>query len=434
MKVLHVITGLGAGGAEQQLRLLLRHLPPEYQCDVVALTNPGIVAAGLRADGVRVGDLAMRGNRDLAALPRLARLIRREGYDVVHCHLYRASVYGRIAARLAGVRAIVTTEHSLLAQTIEGRRITFGVRALYLATERLGRCTVAVSRAVAERLADWGVPEHRVRVIPNGVGAARYRQPAPVRAATRQAVRAALGLPQDAFVFGGVGRLVPGKRFDILVDALALLPRTEGAPEVRLLLVGDGGERAALEQRARAAGVADRVVFAGERDDVPELLTAMDVLAAPSTVETFGLALLEALAAGLPVRWSSGPALAELPEGAAPGARRTLARPSAYAAELQALRTGGPRRAGAPAQPEAVRHYDMARLALAVAELYQQVADHPAAPRPDTAETPTPPEPAPPKPTPPKPSPPKPSPPKPAPPRPSPRPIVSVPEETHGDH
>jgi glycosyltransferase involved in cell wall biosynthesis len=377
MKVLHVITGLGAGGAEQQLRLLLRHLPPEYHCDVVTLTNPGIVAAGLRADGVRVGNLAMRGNRDLTALPRLVRLIRSEGYDVVHCHLYRASVYGRIAARLAGVRAVVTTEHSLLAQTIEGRRITLGVRALYLATERLGRCTVAVSRAVAERLADWGVPEHRVRVIPNGVGAARYRQPAPVRAATRQAVRAELGLPQDAFVFGGVGRLVPGKRFDILVDALALMP--PGAPEARLLLVGDGGERAALELRARRAGVADRVVFAGERDDVPELLTAMDALAAPSTVETFGLALLEALAAGLPVRWSSGPALAELPEGAAPGARRTLAQPTAYATELQALRGGGPGRPGrALRQPDAVRHYDMARLAHAVADLYDQLTAAPA--------------------------------------------------------
>ena len=380
MKVLHLITGLGAGGAEQQLRLLLQHLPEEYHCDVVTLTNPGIVAAGLRADGIRVGHLGMRGNRDLSALPRLVRLIRREGYDVVHCHLYRASVYGRIAARLAGVRAVVTTEHSLLAQTVEGRRITLGVRLLYLATERLGRCTVAVSQAVADRLSDWGVPEHRVEVIPNGVGADRYRQPAPVRAATRQAVRDSLGLPQDAFVFGGVGRLVPGKRFDILVDALALMP--PGAPEPRLLLIGDGTERAALEQRARAAGVADRVVFAGERDDVPELLTALDALAAPSTVETFGLALLEALAAGLPVRWSSGPALAELPAGSAPGARHTLAQPSCYAAELQELRSGARGRPGrALPQPAAVRHYDMARLARAVADLYRRLTTPPAATR-----------------------------------------------------
>ncbi|MEU1127751.1 glycosyltransferase, partial [Streptomyces sp. NPDC005899] len=100
MKVLHVITGLGVGGAEQQLRLVLRHLPA--RCDVVTLTNPGAVADGLRADGVDVRDLAMRGNRDLSAVPRLARLIRRGAYDLVHTHLYRACVYGRVAARLAG--------------------------------------------------------------------------------------------------------------------------------------------------------------------------------------------------------------------------------------------------------------------------------------------------------------------------------------------
>ncbi|HLL35633.1 MAG TPA: glycosyl transferase, partial [Streptomyces sp.] len=74
LKALHVITGLGVGGAEQQLRLLLRHLPVD--CDVVTLTNPGAVAEGLSADGVRVVHLGMAGNRDLTAVPRLARLIR----------------------------------------------------------------------------------------------------------------------------------------------------------------------------------------------------------------------------------------------------------------------------------------------------------------------------------------------------------------------
>ncbi|MEV6783894.1 glycosyltransferase, partial [Streptomyces sp. NPDC051098] len=117
MKALHIITGLGAGGAEQQLRVLLRHLP--VHCDVVTLTNPGAVADGLRADGVDVLHLGMRGNRDLQALPRLTRLIRRGAYDLVHTHLYRACVYGRIAARLAGVRATVarsTPAFQLLAQ------------------------------------------------------------------------------------------------------------------------------------------------------------------------------------------------------------------------------------------------------------------------------------------------------------------------------
>lgn len=93
MRALHIITGLGVGGAEQQLRLLIRHLPVD--CDVVTLTNPGAVADGLTADGVRVLHLGMTGNRDLAALPRLVRIIRTGRYDLVHTHLYRACVYGR---------------------------------------------------------------------------------------------------------------------------------------------------------------------------------------------------------------------------------------------------------------------------------------------------------------------------------------------------
>lgn len=152
MRALHVITGLGVGGAERQLRLLLRHLPVE--CDVVTLTNPGAVAEELRSDGIRVTHLGMRGNRDLSAVGRLARLIRDGRYDVVHTHLYRACVYGRVAARLAGTRATVATEHSLGRAEIEGRPLTRSIRALYLTTERLGAATVAVSSTVAGRLRD----------------------------------------------------------------------------------------------------------------------------------------------------------------------------------------------------------------------------------------------------------------------------------------
>lgn len=128
MKVLHIITGLGVGGAEQQLRLMLRRLPAN--CEVVTLTNPGVVADGIRADGTPVTHLGMSGNRDLTAIPRLARLIRNGRYDLVHTHLYRACVYGRIAARMGGVRAVVATEHSLGEAVIEGRRLTRGIRAL----------------------------------------------------------------------------------------------------------------------------------------------------------------------------------------------------------------------------------------------------------------------------------------------------------------
>ncbi|MFF9360769.1 glycosyltransferase [Streptomyces griseoluteus] len=365
MRALHVITGLGVGGAEQQLRLLLRHLPVE--CDVVTLTNPGPVAAGLRADGVRVADLAMGGNRDLAALPRLARLIRRGRYDLVHTHLYRACLYGRLAARLAGVRAVVATEHSLGDSQMEGRPLSSGVRALYLAGERLGRSTVAVSPTVAARLTRWGVPEPRVAVVPNGIDLEPFRFD-PER---RARVRARLGIPGDAFVIGGIGRLAAGKRFDIAIEALAHLPA-----DCHLLLVGGGPEEGALRHTAAAAGVLDRVLFTGEvpglpdgstGPDLPALTSAMDVLAAPSPEEAFGLAVVEALAAGLPVRYASCPAVEDLPPEAAPDAVRVRGGAGAYAAALAGVRAAGP---GPRAVPEAARHYCITRSAARLMDVY----------------------------------------------------------------
>ncbi|MZF87547.1 glycosyltransferase [Streptomyces sp. SID5643] len=382
MKALHIITGLGVGGAEQQLRLLLRHLP--LDCDVVTLTNPGTVAAGLAADGVRVLDLGMAGNRDLAALPRLVRVIRSGGYQLVHTHLYRACLYGRIAARLAGVRAVVATEHSLGDSQMEGRPLNTGVRALYLAGERLGRTTVAVSPTVAERLKRWGVPGPRIEVVPNGIDVARFR----FDAARRHETRRRLGLPDDAYVIGAVGRLTPGKRFGVLVRALAQLPADH-----RLLLVGGGPEEDVLRRTARAAGVADRVLFTGERPcvpdgtpgpDLPSLTAAMDVLASPSPEEAFGLAIVEALASGLPVLYASCPALEDLPPSAAPAARRVTGGPDAYARALTDVR----RQAPAPrTAPEAARHYCITRSAARLMDVYAAAVARPLPPSLQEART-----------------------------------------------
>ncbi|MFJ8750116.1 glycosyltransferase [Streptomyces sp. NPDC102441] len=371
MRALHVITGLGVGGAEQQLRLLLRHLP--VHCDVVTLTNPGAVAEGLRADGVRVRDLRMRSNRDLGAVPRLARLIRRGSYDLVHTHLYRACVYGRIAARLAGT-TVVSTEHSLGRAEIEGRPLTRSTRELYLRTERLGAATVAVSDTVAGRLRDWGVPAARIHTVPNGIDVAAFR----FDGARRLATRALLGLPDGAFVVGGVGRLVPGKRFDLLVRAVAALP---GA---WLVLAGDGPEAGALRSLAGRLGVSGRVRFLGEcgaagaAPGVPAVLSALDMFVSASREESFGLAVVEALAAGLPVVHAACPAIEDLPAGRVPGATRIDSGSGAAdpteeltAALRRRMESGGPRLP----PPPAVDQYDIRLSSRRLMDVYARAID-----------------------------------------------------------
>lgn len=377
MKVLHIITGLGIGGAEQQLRLLLRELPTDSE--VVTLTNPGAVAAGIAADGVRVTDLAMTGNRDIGALPRLTKLVRQGRYDLVHTHLYRACVYGRFAARLAGVRSVVATEHSLGDAQIEGRPLSQGARALYLAGERLGSATVAVSATVARRLERWGVRGDRIHVVPNGIEVGRFGYDP----RARRAARARLGLPQDAFVVGGVGRLAATKRFGTLVQAVAALP------DAHLLLVGEGPERAGLLRLAAQRGAERRTLLPGACEDppgsgaapgsdLPSLLAAMDVFVSTSPEEAFGLAVVEALAAGLPVLHAACPALQDLPAQAAPGARRISGSIAELTAELAAEQSRFRGRAAHRLPvPAAAHHYDISRSAHQLMAVYEHTAGGP---------------------------------------------------------
>jgi glycosyltransferase involved in cell wall biosynthesis len=356
MKVLHIITGLGTGDVEQQLRLLLRRLPTSTTCEVVTLTNPGPVADAIRADGIPVTHLGMTGNRDLGALPRLTGLIRSGRYDIVHTHLYRACVYGRLAARLAGVRTVVATEHSLGATQMEGRPLSLGTRALYRATEKLGAGTLAVSGTVAHRLDAWGIPGQRIHLVPNGIDPARFRFSRSARAATRALLR----LPDEAFVVGGVGRFVPSKGFDSLVRAVAADRRAH------LLLAGDGPEEITLLQAVHRLGIAGRVRLVDPgRAEVPELLTAMDLFVSLSPEESFGLAVVEALAAGLPALYVSCPALEDLPAVDAPGAVRI--EPHQLDTAIRRQLDAGPRRLPVPA---AIDRYDIARTAESVMALY----------------------------------------------------------------
>ncbi|MFC7528418.1 glycosyltransferase [Actinoplanes sp. GCM10030250] len=367
MRVLHVISTLEPGGAGHQVRLLVRRLPCESE---IVTLSPGAGVGTLRSEGSRVHQLTTGGDHDLAGVARLRRLMRRGRYDVVHTHLYRACTQGRIAARLAGVPHVVATEYHLGTEVIEGRRVSPGVRALYLTGERLGQVTVAASPAIAGRLRSWGVPDARITVIPKAIDAGEFR----FDAAVRDRTRARLGIEPGVPVIGGVGRLEPERRFDLLIRALGEVP---GAT---LLLVGDGSARAALERLADIEGVAGRVRFAGRVGHAREMLCAMDVFASADQ-ETFGLSTLEAIASGLPAVYAACVPLEERAAARAPvrGTHRLSPRdreslPRSLRTELLCLAERGGARL--PARSLGAG-YDADHLAASVGRLYERLADRP---------------------------------------------------------
>ena len=264
MKVLHVITGLDAGGAEQQLATLLRHT--RHESDVVVLYNPGPVADQIKENGTSVRNLGMGKNTEFRALATLYRIARDGRYDVVHAHLFRAQIYARPAARLARVPVVLTTEHSIGETHIERRKMSAGVHLLYLASELFSDATIAVSDVVRDRLVRWKVPAGKISVIPNGLEVDEFAYDPEAR---RQ-VREHFDIPLDAYLIGALGRLDSNKRVALTMEAAAPLL----GERCRMLVIGRGEELPRLEAAAKSLGVAEWVIFGGYQADSRAMLAA----------------------------------------------------------------------------------------------------------------------------------------------------------------
>jgi len=302
VSTLHVITRLTLGGSAENTVASMVALAAGY---------PGWLAVGVaESDAASVDDARRRGvslldvptlgrevgARDVSALVHLWRVMRARRPAIVHTHTSKAGFVGRLAARLAGVPAIIHQPHGHIFYGYYGARRT----AFYVALERLAarwtdRIVTLTERGIDEHLARGIGHRAQYRAVPSGVPTAELRARAPARATAR----ARLGLPADAFVVAGLGRFVPVKGFDLLVAALPRLVAT--VPSARLVLVGDGPERMALEAQAVALGVRGRLLVTGAMPDIAVCLAAADALAAPSRNEGMGRALVEAMALGLPV-------------------------------------------------------------------------------------------------------------------------------------
>ena len=287
-RVAQVIWSLGLGGAEQVVIRLAKGLDRRrFEPVVLCLDQPGPFAAQAQAAGVEVVALDKRGPLDVRAVVRLARLLRSRRFDVVHTHLWGANLWGRLAAVAARVPVVVATEHN----------VDTWKRPYHLALDRaLARAAthlVAVSQEVRAFYETRGIGRGRWRVVYNGV-----EVPSAPRRGRGEAFRA-LGLGEGDRVVGLVGRLVPAKAPEVFLRALSLAAAR--VPALRGLVVGDGPSRKEAEAEARRLGLAGRVVFAGLRGDVPELLPGLDALVFSSLREGLSMAMLEAMAAGVPV-------------------------------------------------------------------------------------------------------------------------------------
>jgi len=281
--LLHLIWALPAGGAERVAATLARGAVARgWTPLVVCLDFVGELGEGLRADGIEVLCMDKRPGIDSALPLRLAALLRDRRIDLLHAHMFTAAVWGRLAARLAGTRAVVQHEHST--HTLDARWRTWIDRAAPRAPDR----RVAVSADLADRLRRGGFPADTLRVIENGIPLEHFRtRPA------RAAARAALGLAPEERTLLAVGRLEPRKDLPLLFRALSGLPAT-------LLVAGDGPLRTELEALA-AREAPGRVRFLGELGDVRPALAAADLYVSSSRTEGTSIALLEAMAAGVPV-------------------------------------------------------------------------------------------------------------------------------------
>jgi len=311
--VIHIITRLDHGGSAQNtMSTVLGHDRTEYEPVVIA-GDPGSWDAqgGMaateeqcrRLDDARIAYVLVPSLvrpvspwKDGCALVALVRILRAKRPAIVHTHTSKAGVLGRIAAWLAGVPVVVHTPHG---HVFYGHFGAVKSRIFVQVERMLCRMTTAlVALTSAERddhLERRVGSAGRFAVIPSGIDVERFRG---ARLEGRR-IPPEFNCPPDATVIGSIGWLTDIKGHRVLVEALHCLK--DEFPQAHVVIVGSGGQREALQAQAESVGLHDRVHLVGHRKDIERCLAGMDCFVFPSLNEGMGRALIEAMAAGLPV-------------------------------------------------------------------------------------------------------------------------------------
>jgi glycosyltransferase involved in cell wall biosynthesis len=302
--VLYVMGGLGIGGTERHLSLILPELARRgWRLEVALLTSDGPFGEPLRAAGIPITEI---GNPPLIPIPKLRGLqslrgqartladrLRAEPPRMLHCYLPTSCIVGGWAAHAAGFRPVAMSRRS------QANRppLFWGDKWLERRELRAADLVFGHSQWVVKELADEGIKPERIRLVHNGIVLA----PRPTND-DRIAVRAAEGWRHGEIIIVAVANLIPYKGHTDLMHAVARMA-SGGVAGWRLALVGDGAAEYVADLRRLAAelGIADRVSLAGRRTDVARILIGADIGVLPSHQEGFSNALLEYMAAELPV-------------------------------------------------------------------------------------------------------------------------------------
>ncbi len=383
IRVAHVITRLVRGGAQENTFHSVRLANRErYRVDLIA--GPPHGAEGSMEKRIEDAGVAIHRAphllrkpaplRDLHTLNYLTQLFKRNQYDIVHTHTSKAGLLGRIAAERAGVPHVIHTPHG---NVFHGYFHPAIVRAyVWLerhAARRTDRIIELTPVGVEEHLNEGIGQREQFRVIFSGIDTTPYADAIAQRAATR----ATFAIPDDAILIGGVGRLEPVKGFKHFVEA-ALQLDDEGNKRY-FIHAGTGTQEAEL--KALAAPLGDRFGFLGQRNDIPQLMAAMDLLVVPSINEGMGRVLLEAGAAATPVIASD---VGGIPDIVDDGETGLLVKPGDTHALVEAMRTliAAPERRyfmGDTARAKVVPHYSLECMVAQLEDLYEEVLAHPKA-------------------------------------------------------
>jgi glycosyltransferase involved in cell wall biosynthesis len=305
VSVAQIITRLDWGGSPDIIRILCSSLDPE-KFNVTLITGISLNQSHktkeflqkYREKVISISPLRRDINPvyDFLALFSLYRLFRKEKFDIVHTHTAKAGILGRIAARLAGIPRVIHTPHG---HNFYGYFGSLGSKAVIHTERIMSKLThkiIALTELEKRDLAVYHVAlPSQVAVVNSGLELDHYR----AIAVDTKRKKEDLHIREDAVVVGMVGRLEPVKGPEYFVEAADMVLKKH--PNITFLIVGDGSLYDSLKAQCSRMHISDSLIFTGWREDIPELLTMIDLLVLPSLNEAVGRILIEAGACGKPV-------------------------------------------------------------------------------------------------------------------------------------